>query len=159
MITIDAQPEWLPPSSQEAKVTATYAMNVAIANATNIIANIDLTGLVDVELLNKTVHAVERTTTYNVGDIVNANGLIPGLVFECQTAGTTADTLIDFSGLNWGESIIDGTVTWAIKRYLLSEGDAFEIGLDGNWQPTNRFTYSQSWEVSPDGNLMPKAGA
>lgn len=159
MITIDTMPEWLPPSSQTAQITATYAMNIAIANAENITVQIDPTGLVDVEMLNRVTHALQRSTQYALGDLVNVSTLKPGLVLECTVPGTTAETLIDFSQYVQGDTVEDGEVTWVIKRYMVMSNDFFEIDADGNIMPAADPLYAVNFELDANGDIMPKAAA
>jgi hypothetical protein len=156
MITIDTQPEWLPPSSQTAQITATYAMNIAIANATNITVEIDPTGLVDVEMLNRVTHALQRLTAYEVGDLVNVSTLKPGLVLECAVAGTTDIALIDFGPYEWGDTVTDGTVTWVIKRYQVQSTDMFELDVNGNIMPSAEPIWSVHFELDSNGDIEPK---
>lgn len=156
MITIDTVPEYLPPSAQTAQITATYAMNIAISNATNITVNIDPTGLVDVEMLNRVTHALQRMYSYEVGDLVNVATLKPGLVLECTVAGTTAATLIDFSTYSQGDTVTDGTVTWVIKRYQVMSTDMFEIDINGNIMPSAEPIWSVNFELDSNGDIMPK---
>ena len=66
MVTIDSVPEWLPSSTQAAQVAATYALKVAVANSTSITVNVDPQGLVNVRMLNETIHAQERNKVYAV---------------------------------------------------------------------------------------------
>jgi hypothetical protein len=156
MITIDSQPEWLPASTESATVSATYAMNIAVANSTSITANIDLAGLVDVDMLNKATHAVQRSTSYVAGQLATAATLPSGLLLKCSTGGTTGTTLIDWSQYNIGDTINDGTVVWLVTQYAVSDGDAFYIGSDGNWTPNSAaHIYSANWVDGSDGNLYP----
>ena len=125
MITIDSVPEWLPPSSEIAQISATYAMNIAVANATNIIVDIDPAGLVDVDMLLQYTHSVRRREEYKQGDIVNAPGLRHGLLLDCQSGGTTSEQVIDFSKLEWGGDVLDGEVAWNAKKIMLAPSDLY----------------------------------
>ena len=156
MVTLDSQPEWLPASTEAAQVSATYAMNIAVANSTSITANIDLAGLVDVDMLNEATHAVLRSTTYTAGQLATAATLPSGLLLKCSTGGTTGTTLIDWSQYSLGDTINDGTVVWLVTQYAVSDGDAFYIGSDGNWTPNSAaHIYSADWAEGSDGNLYP----
>ena len=119
MVSVDEQPDWLP-SEAETDVSVTFAMNIAVANATHITAQVDLTGLVDVDMLHEYTHALTRLTKYNAGDIVTSPTLPHGLVLEAQTGGETADTIIDVSGLSCGDTVADGSVTWKAKRLVVT---------------------------------------
>ena len=156
MITIDTVPEWLPPSSSEAQISATYAMNIAVANATSITVDIDLAGLVDVDMLNAATHAVLRSTTYIAGQLATASTLSSGLILRCITGGTTRATLIDWSQLSLGDTVTDGTVTWLVTTISVTDGDAFYIGLDGNWIPNSSLhIYSADFTIGADNNFYP----
>lgn len=125
MVTVDDMPEWIPPSTSAAQISATYAMNVAVANATTITAQIDLAGLVDVDMLLQHTHTARRMTKYDVSDVLNAPTLQDGLLLECQSGGTTAETLVDYSDIQWGEEFLDGSVAWRAKRIMLAPNDIY----------------------------------
>lgn len=68
--------------------------------------------------------------------------------YECtvdMTAGTIAPSA-------------DTTQThWRPYALINSDGEAFYIGLDGNWVPSSAiYIYSANWEIGADGNLCPK---
>ncbi len=125
MITIDEMPEWLPPSTESVQISATYAMNVAVANATSIIAQVDLTGLVDVDMLKEHTHTYLRETKYTAGDVLNAPTLPHGLVLECQSEGETDEIIPDVSRMACGDTKLDGTVLWQAKRPMLAPNGAY----------------------------------
>lgn len=156
MVTIDDIPEWLPASTQAAQVAATYALKVAVANSTSLTVNIDPAGLVDVEMLNKTIHALERDTEYEVGDALNVPTLKPGLMLVCKQAGTTAVEVLDFSSASQGDTIVDGTVVWVVKRPVMSASDMFEIDTDGNIMPAAEPLYHDNFELDSNGDIMPR---
>ncbi len=124
MITVDDQPDWIP-ASADTDISVTYAMNIAVANATSITAQIDLTGLVDVDMLNKYTHTNTRMTQYKAGDVLNMPTIQHGLVLECQSEGTTDEALIDVSRMACGDSLMDGTVIWQAKRFMLAPSGAY----------------------------------
>ena len=140
MITIDEMPEWLPPSTESVQISATYAMNVAVANATNIIAQVDLTGLVDVDMLKEHTHTYLRETDYVEGDVLNAPTLPHGLVLECQSEGKTGEALVDVSKVQCGDTVMDGTVLWQVKRPMLA--------------PTGAYYYKPEWIYEAIGKLV-----
>ena len=123
MIALDSQPDWIS-ANAEAGTSNTYSMKVVVANGTEITANVDLTGLIEVEQLEQTAHSLRRLTAYKEGDILNAPNLPHGLVLECITAGTTAETLIDFSSVKCGDIVTDGGVVWRVVRYLITASDS-----------------------------------
>ena len=51
MISLDPNPESIPPKTAALKQAATYAMNIVVSNAANIVANIDPAGLVTIKIL------------------------------------------------------------------------------------------------------------
>lgn len=117
MITIDNQPEWLPASTAAAQVSATYAMNIAVANATNIEVQIDPAGLVDVEMLQSYMGLAKRSTAVALGDTAMLEGLPAGYFLECSTGGTTgASVPVITPPVAEGDTINDGTVTWTVRR-------------------------------------------
>ena len=156
MVTIDSVPEWLPSSTQAAQVAATYALKVAVANSTSITVNVDPQGLVNVRMLNETIHALERNKAYALGDLLNVPTLKPGLMLECKVPGTTAVEVLDFSRYVQGDTIIDGTVTWIVKRPVMSASDFFEIDNEGNIMPADEPLYSDDFELDSNGDIMPK---
>ena len=63
---------------------------------------------------------LRRSTHYNKGDRVYAEGLKAGLYLECTTAGMSGTDAIDFSSSKVGDTITDGGVTWAVVKYALT---------------------------------------
>lgn len=63
---------------------------------------------------------LRRSTHYNKGDRVYAEGLKAGLYLECATAGMSGTDAIDFSSSKVGDTITDGGVTWAVVKYALT---------------------------------------
>ena len=63
---------------------------------------------------------LRRSTHYNKGDRVYAEGLKAGLYLECATAGMSGTDAIDFSSTKVGDTITDGGVTWAVVKYALT---------------------------------------
>lgn len=63
---------------------------------------------------------LRRSTHYNKGDRVYAEGLKAGLYLECATAGMSGTDAIDFSSSNVGDTITDGGVTWTVVKYVLT---------------------------------------
>lgn len=74
-------------------------------------------------LLNKvysSARLLRRSTHYNKGDRVYAEGLKAGLYLECTTAGMSGTDAIDFSSAKVGDTITDGGVTWTVVKYALT---------------------------------------
>ena len=70
--------------------------------------------------------------------------------------GTTAVEVLDFSRYVQGDTIIDGTVTWIVKRPVMSASDFFEIDNEGNIMPADEPLYSDDFELDSNGDIMPK---
>ena len=117
MITIDAQPEWIPSSTAAAQVSATYAMNIAVANAANIEVNIDPAGLVDVEMLDSYMGLAKRSTPYALEETAMLENLPAMYFLECTTAGVTGATApVITPPVTEGTTINDGTAVWTVRR-------------------------------------------
>jgi len=94
MISLDPNPESIPPKTAALKQAATYAMNIVVSNAANIEVRIDPAGLVNTEMLANGAGLVRRNTRYEMGDILYDTQLQRhDLRLECVQAGTTAATL------------------------------------------------------------------
>ncbi|WP_432648203.1 phage tail-collar fiber domain-containing protein [Mitsuokella sp.] len=141
MISLDPNPDWIPASSSAVKVSATYAMNIAISNASNITSTIDPTGLVTTEMLNNATGMIQRSTAYAVGNIGYDRQLYahPDWRLECTTAGTTGTELLDLSSAKLGDKITDGTVVWTVKRLCVTTDVEY------------------MWETDSNGDVMPVA--
>ena len=63
---------------------------------------------------------LRRSTHYNKGDRVYAEGLKAGLYLECATAGMSGTDAIDFSSSKVGDTITDGGVAWTVVKYALT---------------------------------------
>ena len=126
-IMLDGKPDWLP-ANLKTSLTLTDGIKIAIANATNITVQIDPAGLVDVDMLNAATHAVQRGKAYTAGQIATSSTLASGLMLQCATGGTTAETLIDWSQYGLGDTVEDGEVTWNVVQYQVTDG------TDLTWQ-------------------------
>lgn len=117
MISLDPNPESIPPKTAALKQAATYAMNIVVSNAANIEVRIDPAGLVNVAMLAASMSLLQRGTTYQVGDIANDAQLARcGFRLECVRAGTTAATLPNLSDARENNHITDGTVEWIVGK-------------------------------------------
>ena len=158
MISLDPNPESIPPKTAALKQAATYAMNIVVSNAANIEVRIDPAGLVNAEMLANGAGLVRRSTRYEMGDILYDTQLTRhDLRLECVRAGTTAATLQNLSDVHLGDSVTDGTVIWRVKRLYTIDGDMFEIDEGGGIMPTAEPHYSVNYDLDEDGNIMPKA--
>jgi hypothetical protein len=156
MISLDSVPDWVPPSTSALTVSATYAMSIAIENATSITANIDAAGLVNAEMMALAAGLRQASTTYAAGAIMYDMQLSshPDWRLECVTGGTTGNALLDLTGKVLGDTVTDGTVTWVIKRLYTIEGDFFEIDNEGGIMPTAEPLYSVNFELDDNGDIM-----
>lgn len=154
MVTIDAQPEWLPASTAAAQVSATYAMNIAVANATNIEVRIDPAGLVDVEMLQSYIGLSKRSTAYAVGDTTLLENIPAGFFMECTTAGTTgAAAPVITPPVVAGQTIADGTVVWTVRKIASTQDLTKYLLLAGGTMTGNYINKN-----SDDGTLNFYAG-
>lgn len=136
MIAIDPNPDYVPSSDAALKVSATYAMNIAVSNAANIACTIDPSGLINAEMLAQAVGLVQRNTAYEQGDILYDTQLSRhDWYLECATAGTTGSAILDFSNATLGSKVTDGTVVWIIKRMATQDEIYFELDDQGDIMP------------------------
>ena len=137
MISLDPNPESIPPKTAALKQAATYAMNIVVSNAANIEVRIDPAGLVNASMLANGAGLVQRSTRYELGEILYDMQLQRhDLRLECTQAGTTAAALQDLSGVHLGQSVTDGTAVWRVKRLYTVDDGVFEAGEDGYVMPT-----------------------
>lgn len=59
---------------------------------------------------------LRRKTMYSIGDIAYTPLLKSYLYLECTTAGTTGDSIPNFSGKSENSFINDGTVVWKVRK-------------------------------------------
>lgn len=64
----------------------------------------------------------QPSTAYAVGDIVYVKGVGVKYYLLCVTAGTTAETDIDMTGVADGSSIADGAVVWKVRKTGSADG-------------------------------------
>ena len=127
MISLDPNPESIPPKTAALKQAATYAMNIVVANAANIEARIDPQGLVTTEILEKAAGLVRRNMDYFLTDKVFDIQLSahPSWRLVCTKAGTTSGVLLNLHGAKLGDTYADGTAEWTVK-------DAYEATVDAH---------------------------
>ena len=136
MIAIDPNPDYVPSSDAALKVSATYAMNIAVSNAANIACTIDPSGLINAEMLAQAAGLVQRNTAYEQGDIRYDPQLFRhDWYLECETAGTTGSAILDLSNATLGSKVTDGTVVWIIKRIATQDEIYFELDDQGDIMP------------------------
>ncbi len=131
MLTIDSEPDFVPPKSLNALVTAEYTMNIAVASVDNFTINIDSDGLATVRQVQKEARCLQRETAYKVGDVLYDTRLRPGYFLKCVTSGTTSSKGISINRLTLNDTITDGSVVWKVCRMAINEGDAFKSVKDG----------------------------
>lgn len=136
MIAVDQNPDYVPSSDAALKVSATYAMNIAVSNAENIACMIDPSGLINADILTRAVGLVQRNTAYELGDILYDTQLSRhDWYLECETAGMTGSAILDLSNATLGSKITDGTVVWTIKRIATQDEILFELDTNGDIMP------------------------
>lgn len=67
-------------------------------------------------------HLWQPTTNYNVGNQVKTPSLPPQCVLVCTAAGTSGNEEPDYTNVDVGDSVTDGTVTWLISEAITSAG-------------------------------------
>lgn len=136
MIAVDPNPDYVPSSDAALKVSATYAMNIAVSNAENIACMIDPSGLINADILTRAVGLVQRNTAYELDDILYDTQLSRhDWYLECETAGMTGSAILDLSNATLGSKITDGTVVWTIKRMATQDEILFELDTNGDIMP------------------------
>ena len=123
MISIDPNPESIPPKTAALKQAATYAMNIVVANAANIEVRIDPAGLVNTEMLARGARLIKRGTAYQYGDVLYDPMMHTNLLLFCTQGGTTQTNYKDYRGASLGQEYTDGSA----KLYVL---EAVERGRD-----------------------------
>ncbi|WP_026766139.1 glycosyl hydrolase family 28-related protein [Selenomonas ruminantium] len=150
MISIDTQPDWVPSGSDIGKLAVSYAMNVAVSNASSITARIDPAGLVTADMLAELIHETQYNKSYNVGDYAFTGYGLPAWAYlECIQEGISGTIELDLSNVVEGEHINDGTVVWIVRNWhsihqYLVEATGYGIvsGLQVKAQDTPNMTVS-----------------
>ncbi len=150
MISIDNQPDWVPSGSDIGKLAVSYAMNVAVSNASSITARIDPAGLVTADMLAELIHETQYNKSYNVGDYAFTGYGLPAWAYlECIQEGISGTIELDLSNVVEGERINDGTVVWIVRNWhsihqYLVEATGYGIvsGLQVKAQDTPNMTVS-----------------
>lgn len=130
--TVDDKPDWVPPKTINSKVVAAYALGITVSNASNIQIKFDPNSLTTVEMLNNGARICQRSTYYNVGDLVYDTQLRPGLFLRCVEAGKTSALEINFTGKIVNDEIEDGATTWLICQQEVSTRDCFDRDSNNN---------------------------
>ncbi len=67
-------------------------------------------------------HLWQPTTNYNVGNQIKTPSLPPQCVLVCTAAGTSGNEEPDYTNVDVGDSVTDGTVTWLVSEAITSAG-------------------------------------
>lgn len=92
--------------------------------------------------LKEVLKVWQKQKSYSVGDTVQYKGNY----LKCTTAGTSGTTTLDFTGLDVGDTIIDGTVVWEVIEPPSSAGGGISI-----WQANTSYNVN---DVVIDSNLI-----
>ena len=93
----------------------------AISLTGDITGSATFDGTADVNINSQSSIFRQPNTSYQVGDMVYIKGAGVKYYLLCVTAGTTAETDIDMTGVADGSSIADGTVVWTIRKITTVE--------------------------------------
>ena len=63
----------------------------------------------------------QNSTAYSVGDIARSTSLASYMLLECTSAGTTGASEPSYEGVDVGDVITDGSVSWTIIEYASTE--------------------------------------
>lgn len=121
--TADGAPDFLPASGGSVVVSEEIIINLAFSNAASITANIDMDGLITVNMLQQhntstnahadLLHLWQSGRAYKVGDIVFSPKLPSYAYAECIVAGTSAANEPIWPDV--GSTVVDGIVKWAVR--------------------------------------------
>lgn len=64
-------------------------------------------------------HLWQPTTNYSGGNQVKTPSLPPQCVLVCTTAGTSGNSEPDYTNVDVGDSVTDGTVTWLVSEAIV----------------------------------------
>lgn len=81
---------------------------------------------VSAEELSQVIPILKRNTQYTLGDLAVTPGLPSWAYLECTTPGTTATLSPNYTNLEEGDTITDGTSIFTVRR--------LGTGSQGNWQ-------------------------
>ena len=97
----------------EAPFAAVYTDELSLSPA-------GVTALLDTlsKATGSTCKPLHRATEVAVGEVMSSENLPAGLVLQCTTAGTTADTEPALAGVSVGDTVVDGTVKWVVTKYV-----------------------------------------
>ena len=125
MISLDPNPDSVPPSSAALKQSATYAMNIVVSNAANIEVRIDPAGLVNTEMLARGARLIKRGTAYQYGDVLYDPTMHTNLLLFCTQGGTTQTNYKDYRGAALGQAYTDGSAGFHVIEGVARGRDLF----------------------------------
>ena len=132
MISLDSAPDFVPPASAALRQSATYAMNIAVANAANITVKIDPAGLVNTEMLARGARLIKRGTAYQYGDVLYDPTMHTNLLLFCTQGGTTQTNYKDYRGAVLGQAYTDGSAKFYVLEGVARGRDLFVRNGEGD---------------------------
>ena len=132
MISLDPNPDSVPPSSAALKQSATYAMNIVVSNATHIEVRIDPAGLVNTDMLARGARLVKRGTTYQYGDVLYDPAMHTNLLLFCTQGGVTQTNYKDYRGAALGQAYTDGSAGFYVIEGVARGRDLFVRNGEGD---------------------------
>ena len=132
MISLNPNPESIPPKTAALKQSATYAMNIVVSNATHIEVRIDPAGLVNTEMLARGARLVKRGTTYQYGDVLYDPAMHTNLLLFCTQGGTTQTNYKDYRGASLGQEYTDGSAKFYVLEGVERGRDLFVRNGEGD---------------------------
>ena len=132
MISLDPNPESIPPKTAALKQAATYAMNIVVSNAANITVRIDPAGLVNTEMFSRGARLIKRGTAYQYGDVLYDPAVHTNLLLFCTQGGTTQTNYKDYRGASLGQAYTDGSAGFHVIEGVARGRDLFVRNNDGD---------------------------
>ena len=132
MISLDPNPESIPPKTAALKQAATYAMNIVVSNASNIEVRIDPAGLVNTEMLARGARLIKRGTAYQYGDVLYDPTMHTNLLLFCTQGGTTQTNYKDYRGASLGQEYTDGSAKFYVLEGVERGRDLFVRNGEGD---------------------------
>lgn len=96
-------------------------------------------------------HLWQPTTNYNVGNQIKTPSLPSQCVLVCTAAGTSGNEEPDYTNVDVGDSVTDGTVTWLVSETLTSAGGT--MGSSLKWDGVNDNTFAVGMSDSNNDNV------
>jgi len=96
-------------------------------------------------------HLWQPTTNYNVGNQIKTPSLPPQCVLVCTAAGTSGNEESDYTNVDVGDFVTDGTVTWLVSEVLTSAGGT--MGGSLKWDGVNDSIFAVGMSNSTNDNV------